>query len=430
MSTPRLSLLMLALSALALTACVTTPPEAPSRTLTLDGQLTYLDRMAMPPQAKATVEMRLYSKEGEKLLASTRQSLAGRQLPIPFSIEAQVPSNSSANLLELRAAIELDGRVIRVSEVVPVFVKQGRHNVGEIQLQAFNAIAFGTAWLCGDTEVMLGATGSGLVMRVGVEQFAMQQTQSASGVRYEALGDSATVLHGKGTAAVVAVRGTVLTECEIASEPAQPFTASGNEPPWQVIVEDGRLALTTAYGAQQQSFDLLQTDQSGTTTRYRAAGSDQAVVMTASLGVCHDSMTGMPHPYSVDLASAQGVLRGCGGAPLDLLTRHDWVVTLLDDQLPASGSSITLRFSADDGRVSGNASCNRFNGGFSVDGENLRFARMVSTMMACPEPLMAQEREFLEILSGVHGFDIDANGSLALIGSAGRLTARPAPGEH
>jgi heat shock protein HslJ len=264
-------------------------------------------------------------------------------------------------------------------------------------------------------------------MRVGVEQFSMRQTRSASGVRYEAAGDPATVLHTKGSNALVSVRGEALAECTMASEPAQPFRATGNEPPWLATIDGDKLTLVTEYGAQTRSMALLDTQQSGTVTRYRASDGELALVMTASSGVCHDSMSGMPHPYSVDLASAQGVLRGCGGNPMDLLAGKEWEVTRLNDAVPLSDSRITLLFLPEDGRVAGGASCNRYNAAFELTGESLSFSRAASTMMACPEPLMTQEREFHSVLSGINAFDIDGAGMLELIGSEDRLFARPLP---
>jgi len=211
----------------------------------------------------------------------------------------------------------------------------------------------------------------------------------------------------------------------VTHEDPQPFRATGNEPPWIATVDSGTLTLVTEYGAQTRTLPLLSSHRSGLVTRYRASDADLSLEMTATRGLCHDSMTGMPHPYSVAMATAQGVLRGCGGAPVDLLAEHEWEVTLFADQLPASESRMTLRFFPEDGRVAGGASCNRYNAAFTLTGEGLTFSRVASTKMACPEPLMAQEQDFFRLLSGVSAFDIDGAGMLELIGSEGRLLARP-----
>lgn len=417
-------------SAMLLTACATSPGTVSKGSpLELHGQLIHLDRMALPDQAIALVQLRAFTPDGVEVIASSKEPLGGRQVPIPFNITAPARSGEAPEVVEIRAAVSLDGKIIRVSEPLPVFTRSGEVDVGEIMLQQFNAFSFGTAFDCGGTEVMFGEIGEHPVMRVGIEQFSMRETRAASGVRYEAAGDPATVLHTKGSDAVVSVRGEALAECTMASEPAQPFRATGNEPPWLATIDSDMLTLVTEYGVQTRSIALLDTQQSGIVTRYRASDGELALVMTASRGVCHDSMSGMPHPYSVDLASAQGVLRGCGGNPMDLLAGKEWEITRLNDAVPLSDSRITLRFLPEDGRVAGGASCNRYNAAFELTGESLSFSRAASTMMACAEPLMRQEREFHRILAGINAFDIDGAGMLELIGSEGRLFARPLPTE-
>ena len=53
----------------------------------------------------------------------------------------------------------------------------------------------------------------------------------------------------------------------------------------------------------------------------------------------------------------------------------------------------------DGGRVSGNAGCNNYNGTYTVDGQALTIQLGPTTMMACPEPTMAQEQAFFTNLA-------------------------------
>lgn len=209
--------------------------------------------------------------------------------------------------------------------------------------------------------------------------------------------------------------------------PARPLRARGNEPPWLATLNDGELVLVTDYGVRHRAIPVLDTQRGGNVTRYRAADGEVSLVMTVRSRVCNDSMSGMPYPYSVELATAQGVLHGCGGEPVELLAGREWEVTRLDDRAPLRGSRITLRFVPEDGRIAGIASCNRFSAAFTLTGENLRFSSAMTTKMACSEPLMEQELDFLRLLSDVSTFDIDGAGMLELIGAEGRLVARPAP---
>jgi heat shock protein HslJ len=54
------------------------------------------------------------------------------------------------------------------------------------------------------------------------------------------------------------------------------------------------------------------------------------------------------------------------------------------------GTPPMLTFGAD-GIVSGNAGCNQFSGGYSVDGNTVAAGPLMGTMMACEEPISAQE---------------------------------------
>jgi heat shock protein HslJ len=79
----------------------------------------------------------------------------------------------------------------------------------------------------------------------------------------------------------------------------------------------------------------------------------------------------------------------------------------------------------EEGRVAGNASCNRFVGGYNLSGEGLSFTQMGTTMMACEEPLGLQEARFLELLQAVSRFEISPEGRLVLHTPDGRsITAK------
>lgn len=70
--------------------------------------------------------------------------------------------------------------------------------------------------------------------------------------------------------------------------------------------------------------------------------------------------------------------------------------------LSVNGKSALKNVDADirfeDGRISGTAGCNRMNGAFSQSGNVLTISGVAVTMMACPQPQMAQERDVLAVL--------------------------------
>ena len=69
----------------------------------------------------------------------------------------------------------------------------------------------------------------------------------------------------------------------------------------------------------------------------------------------------------------------------------------IDALFPDADNPIQLDFA--DGRISISNACNRMSGGYRVDGTSLRIDQMVSTKMACPDPLMAAESAISERLN-------------------------------
>lgn len=74
-----------------------------------------------------------------------------------------------------------------------------------------------------------------------------------------------------------------------------------------------------------------------------------------------------------------------------------------------NGEPVTLSFNTENGlgRVSGRAGCNQFSAPYSVRGlGKLTIVEAVSTRMACPEPAMQFEADFLDKLQAVDNYKI------------------------
>lgn len=106
----------------------------------------------------------------------------------------------------------------------------------------------------------------------------------------------------------------------------------------------------------------------------------------------------------------------------DGLAGTSWTLSALDGAGPAEGGRpATLEFNSEGG-LAGSTGCNRFFGGYSVDGAALTVGQMGSTRMACPEPLMAQEMVFLEILGAAVEYAVDGD-TLTVTAADGRTIA-------
>jgi len=73
-------------------------------------------------------------------------------------------------------------------------------------------------------------------------------------------------------------------------------------------------------------------------------------------------------------------------------------------------TEITAELSSTEKRVSGSAGCNKYFAGYEINQNELTLTSPVgSTRMACPEAVMNQEAEYLEILQNIESFDIEGD---------------------
>ncbi|MEJ6004602.1 META domain-containing protein [Paucibacter sp. AS339] len=130
----------------------------------------------------------------------------------------------------------------------------------------------------------------------------------------------------------------------------------------------------------------------------------------------------------LELLGADGqVLQALAPQPMSLVGMQ-WNATSINNGKQAvvslvAGSHVTLNFSAE-GRVSGSAGCNQFNGAYRLEGgSKLSIGPVVSTRMMCMDAGVAeQERAFLQALESVATLRIEgtrlelrrADGGLAI----------------
>jgi heat shock protein HslJ/membrane-bound inhibitor of C-type lysozyme len=277
---------------------------------------------------------------------------------------------------------------------------------------------------CGDRPASVVFDADGALLSAGADRVALAPVVSASGARYEALADSTTWLWNKGAATMLSLRGVVWPDCRSVAAP--PFRALGQEPGWLLNIDGASARLTLGMGSEVVTAALTEPRVTRSTRSYSAEGSAGPMTVVVTDRPCADSMSGMPHPATVQVAVRGQVFKGCGGEPAALLVGTEWRVLSIAGQAPATGSSVTLSFAAD-GSLSGQTGCNRFNSRFQLTGEGLKINPAATTRMACPAPLMAQEGLVLDLLGAVNGFDIGADGALVLRTADGRrlIAQRP-----
>jgi heat shock protein HslJ len=99
------------------------------------------------------------------------------------------------------------------------------------------------------------------------------------------------------------------------------------------------------------------------------------------------------------------------------LTGTDWRLTSLMSDVSSSDGAVssvpagvdaTLLF-GEDGRVNGSTGCNSINGSYRVEGDQITFSQLATTLMACEGARGEVESSVLQVLDGSVTFAIDGD---------------------
>ncbi len=109
--------------------------------LRIKGELTYLQRIALPEDAVAIVELKpTDAPDGASVTAESRVPLEGRQVPVAFALEVPRIHLKAGTAYELRGGILFDSQMRWLSE--PVAIDTGASatlDVGTLRLSPYEA---------------------------------------------------------------------------------------------------------------------------------------------------------------------------------------------------------------------------------------------------------------------------------------------------
>jgi heat shock protein HslJ/membrane-bound inhibitor of C-type lysozyme len=393
-----------------------------SGVVSVRGQLVSEARTGVPYGSVAVVEL---ARPGDgRVVAEQSIELDGRRFPVGFELKVLRAAMEPGTVVVLRGAVGAGARTVWVTEPVDVRAAADTVDVGALQLLNYRPVASESQLVCGarDASVSVARRRGWDVARlaIGNERFELRQVVAASGARYEAVGDAGTHVWLKGSSASLTVRGKAYPPCLVADGSAAPLRARGNEPAWNL--ELGH-SLRFVAGDSTIEGTAPPMQPGGGERRYAGVVAGRALQIEIAPRICRDTMSGMPHPLVVNVSVDGRTFGGCGGEPAALLHGAEWVVEDIDADLIVR-SPPTLEFDAE-GRLAGRASCNAYTASYTLTGETLTIGNSATTMKACPEPVMEQERTFLDALRGVRRFDVTDAGALVLhTERGGRMTAR------
>ncbi|MNZ43628.1 META domain protein [compost metagenome] len=114
----------------------------------------------------------------------------------------------------------------------------------------------------------------------------------------------------------------------------------------------------------------------------------------------------------IAVAAAATLIAGCASHE-KLETEKTYRVEWIGERPLMDYSHLTLTLDGK-GRAYGNAGCNHWFAGYTLEGENLTFGQAGSTRKMCAPALMEQEQRFLAALGEVRRWDFSEQGQLYL----------------
>jgi heat shock protein HslJ len=88
------------------------------------------------------------------------------------------------------------------------------------------------------------------------------------------------------------------------------------------------------------------------------------------------------------------------------LAGPEWrLVSLNGEPVPAE---VTITAAFGEAEVAGNSACNSYSGPYTVDGATIQIGPLASTLMACEEPIMTWEGNFLGAMQAAQTFTVTA----------------------
>jgi heat shock protein HslJ len=89
-----------------------------------------------------------------------------------------------------------------------------------------------------------------------------------------------------------------------------------------------------------------------------------------------------------------------------------WMLTAhgpVDSPTPAVPDVDAILTFSEDGSVAGSTGCNEFGGDYTVEGDQITFGQIVSTLILCPDLQMAQEETMYQVLVETASFNIEGD---------------------
>ena len=191
-------------------------------TIVVRGAFTYGEPIALPPHARLIVECREGTSADGPLVVTASSSLDGKQVPFPFELLVPRSRLVSGRFYGVRGAVFVDGLPQWLSYPEAVETGADSMDLSSWVLRPALEGEFRSVLACGEDRVGIRYSRSAMLLATAGETIEMRPVPAASGVRYQAVGDSTTTFWNKGDRAIVTIHGRQLPDCFAGSPDVAP----------------------------------------------------------------------------------------------------------------------------------------------------------------------------------------------------------------
>lgn len=406
--------------------------------------VAYRERIALGRSAIAEAQLLAFEPGSDRpeLVAEARESFDGRQVPLDLTLTYDLAAIATDRELAVSGRI-IDpdsARVWLTPEDARFAAGNPRADLGVIMLvRSSHSAAADQPFTCADGRGFSARYDTpDMVLTLGDEAYRLTPVPAASGARFEADEDEGPrAFWSRGPGALVRFEAdgewvscetTAYTPPEAETPEAGPedepdiYTARGNEPGWILRLSGDEAEYLGDYGETRIAGRVTGREAADENTNILTIEGSRGRVLTASIQhmVCQDSMAGLSYPDRVSVTIGEETLSGCGGDAESLLVGDVWRVTHIAGGEVPGPRAVTLEFDGQ-GRLSGQAPCNRYSASYQMTGEGIVLGQGLSTRMACAGDIMQLETLFLSIIQGSLPVSLDEDGTLSL--GEGRILA-------